>query len=58
MELDSKLAEKPIIENEVVIVDDPDEPDIIEVQNLSLLTNIETPEEKEEDKEQLIKEIK
>ena len=58
MELDSKLAEKPIIENEVVIVDDPNEPDTIEVQNLSLLTNIEKPEEKEEDKEQLIKEIK
>ena len=58
-ELDPKLLKKPETEteNEVIIVDNPNEPDILEQQNLSLLTNIEKPDEKEE-KEQLIKEIK
>ena len=52
--LDSKLIQKPITE-ETIIVDNPDEPDTLEQQNLSLMTNIEKPEK--EEKESEIKEI-
>ena len=56
-ELDSKLVKAPMEDNEVIIVDNPDEPDTLEEQTLSLMTNVEKPKDKDVEDEKLIKKL-